>query len=585
VFIIGKCLGDELDIPSGWRWDTNAGDELLGRILPLAYSQFGQSPIDALPPELPGLPDAPAGWDAYDVLAELMSVDLGPQVILSTRRRFRSAGVPVSYPELHDLSAMFANVHLRAALNGFDPSRGEGHEAAWMSTVFYRYALRHVMANRRLEDILPLSDELADAAADPLAVLEQRCIEAVGHELPAVLDRIPQKQREALALYFGFDGRQHTIAEVAAALSTNVYFARAALVSALGAVAASTGAAGLFTGRELETARSVFLDQCTIAQVAELQSTSQANIRRELAQISGKLKSFLRRRTGIPRTTHEQIHRESTMKISKMATFSTEIEVTSADASDELGLFAYKAASVRRVDHPGQRSAMTRELRRWLEERQHLLNKLTDSDESLLADLYAMQPDEVDRKDLADGHMAWQRALDFAAAQTVENMQPLLQAGQKLARENDIAIERASDDVMLARLRDAMAAVATALEGALPRRHRRHRELRLAVHFTPPADQASARWMAGGWESDDVALHTLARHRLGFVSGFRSAEADVFARAALRCLRDRSAPVLPGYHFADRARDARDVLLLKWEAPSAVALEDDEPELEQRQAG
>ena len=585
VFIIGKCLSGEFAARSGWHAvERSQPQDALQHVLGQAYALFAEAPIEPLV-DIDTRTGKLGRWDAHGVLAELMAVDLGPHAIRSARHRFRNAGISVGFPELHDLSAVFANVHLRGALKTFDALKGEGREAAWLSTVFYRYALRHVMANRRLEDVLPLSDELPDLASEPQDVLERQAHEAVLQALPKTLAALPRMQREAVSLYFGFEGREQTIAEVAAALSTNVYFARTALISGLGAIAASTGAAGMLDKRELMLARSVFLEGRSIEHVAETSSLGQAEVRRQIAQVTGKLQGALRRRTTVPRV--HSINREFPM---------TSKEREYGLRTDELRQYvstatlSFQGSSARAVDWSRHFStsfvpvAVVREL---LSRQPELLKELSDRSEEVMSELYAPQPEELDRPDLDNDHRAWQEALDFAASQTLDDMRPLLSLWEERARESKIAVEATSEEQMLERLRDSLAAVATGLEQGLPRRARRDRSLLLAFWFPDAVDQVSVRWTTDAWTGDAIPLFALTRHRLGFVGGFKSNVADLFARCAVQILQERSSPLLPGFSFADRQPKRAGDVFLSWSAPAPVEVEievDEERDRERRRS-
>lgn len=582
VFIIGKCLSGEFAARAGWHAvERSQPQDALQHVLAQAYALFAEAPIEPLV-DIDARTGKVERWDAHGVLAELMAVDLGPHAIRSARHRFRTAGINVGFPELRDLSAVFANVHLRGALKTFDALKGEGREAAWLSTVFYRYALRHVMANRRLEDVLPLSDELPDLASEPQHVLERQAHEAVLQALPKMLAALPRMQREAVSRYFGFEGREQTIAEVAAALSTNVYFARTALISGLGAIAASTGAAGMLDKSELMLARSVFLEGRSIEHVAKTSSLGQAEVRRQIAQVTGKLQGALRRRTTVPRV--HSIKREFPM---------TSKEREYGLSTDELRQYvsratpSFQGSSTRAGDWSSTSFVPVAVVRELLSGYPEVLKELSDRNEEVMSELYAPQPEELDRPDLEDDHRAWQEALDFAASQTLDNMRPLLSLFEERARESKIALEATSEEQLLERLRDSLAAVATGLEQGLPRRARRDRSLLLTVCFPGAVDQVSVRWTTDAWTGDDIPLFALTRHRLGFVGGFKSNVADLFARCAVQILEERSSPLLPGFSFADRQPKPGGDLFLRWSAPAPVEVEievDEERDRERRRS-
>ncbi len=202
-----------------------------------------------------------------------------------------------------------------------------------------------------------------------------------------------------------------------------------------------------------------------------------------------------------------------------------------------------------------------------------LLAELSDEQEELMAALYALQPEELDRPDLAEGHRAWQQALDFAASQTLEDMRPLLVLGQQRTHDDVIDSEDAGEEQTLERLRDSMAAVATALEQALPRRSRRNVSLLLSVTFEDALERTSVRWTTEDWAGEAIPLFSLTRHRLSFVGGFKSPAADMFARCVVQILQERSSPLLPGFSYAENQRGRDADLQLRWHAPAPVEIE------------
>lgn len=568
VFIIGKCLSGAFMAHPGWRavGPGQPGDALV-HVLGLAYELFARAPIEPLS-DIEASVGKAGPWDARGVLAELMAVDLGSKAIRHARQRFRSAGLSVSFPELHDLSALFANVHLRAALRTFDTLRGEGSEAAWMNVVFYRYALRHVMARRRLEEVLPLSDEWPDLNSEPQTVLEGQAHEAMTQALPQLLAALPSKQRKALTLYFGFEGRERTVAEVAQALSTNVYFARSVLISGLGAIAASIGAAGILDEGELLLARAVFLEGRSLADVSQRHSLSQAEVRRTMAQISGKLQGALRRRTTVPKVQSKKREYPMTGKESDVELGAGELLQYASTKTGSLRASVLHGSV--RLPHLSGAIAV-QAARDMLSTHDALLAEASEDEEELLSEIYAPQPEELARTDLEANHLLWQQALDFAAAMTLDEMGPLMDLCQQQARAEEVAVEVASEQQFLERLRDSAAAVATALEQALPRTSRRDPGLVLAVDFADLPDRTLARWTTADWAGESIALFSLTRHRLGFVGGFKSGAADLIARCAIQILQEGSSPLLPGFAYAERRHSTDGELLLRWRAPAPMA--------------
>src|SRR5262249_3542219 len=151
------------------------------------------------------------GWDPYQEFAELLSFacrDIYAQVAGRLEKRFS-----VTVLDVAALASQFVMVALPRALRRFDPVRGRGHERAWLEGVYSRYALKALSADAiHRRQLLELTQS-RPAVTDEAAPGQTR--EALLAELTDAVKQLPRRERVALEMYYGFHGREFTIAEVA----------------------------------------------------------------------------------------------------------------------------------------------------------------------------------------------------------------------------------------------------------------------------------------------------------------------------------------------------------------------------------
>ncbi len=242
-------------------------------------------------------PPAPA-WRPREALAELMLVDSGTALLAHVRARLATSGLRLDTLELHDLLAMFASRELHLAIGSFDPALGDGKEAAWLTTTFHRFALRHALTRRRVERSFDAAFEgPGDRSSEPPVILDERLHEQMLRVLPAVLDRLRPEHQRALRLYFGMEGPEQSLGEVAEALSTNVYFARLTLLQALAALAARMDEPGLLDADERQVADLLFAQGFDVATAAQRLQQAPSRVQHVAARIGQKFRGALRART------------------------------------------------------------------------------------------------------------------------------------------------------------------------------------------------------------------------------------------------------------------------------------------------
>lgn len=495
-------------------------------------------------------------WDPHDALAELMVADCGPNAIRSVKSRLSSSGMSMGYGELHDVSTAFVNAHLRTAVKSFDPVRGEGKEAAWLSTVLYRFALQHALISRRLESNFDAIFDLPDSAPSPEDLRELEEADRALRMLPVAIERLPRAQREALSLYFGLTGREHAIKEVAEALDTNPYFARLAVTRGVIALAASLGAEGLLSQEELKLAQTLFVDGEDASAAARKLGISRATVNSQMSRVLDRVKSSLRQRTVLPKFLSSSGDTAMPEPSDLLATKLWHDVTTHQWRMERLarGEVVFVGEQTK---EPLSLDYARRLLRTRVDEMVAAGGQIDESAAKLFAP-------EGPRKDVSEEDLQWTSLLQEAVQSSLRGVETLVQTWKTEAQAADLDISL--DDAELAeRVRDSLATVTSALEQAMPRTERRQGTGRLWIRFGESAQDATFGWVGDPELSEPPRLLSLIRHRLSLVGEFEGMGLDLLARCTVQGLQEGWA-VLPRFTWA-RPEQGADVLLT-WTKPS-----------------
>lgn len=553
VFVIGKTLGLDEARRTLTSAPSASPETLIEAAIDHGAIRFAHQ--DLVPLAQLRLPAEPT-WDPHDALAELMVADCGARAIRSVRSRLTSSGLGMGYDELHDVSTAFVNAHLRAAVKAFDPVRGEGKESAWLSTVLYRYALQHALLSRRLESNFDTAFEVADTAG---SIEEQRASEIWDlalRKLPTAMERLPKAQQRAVALYFGLAGREHAMKEVADALDTNSYFARLAVTRGVVALAAGLGTEGLLTQDELKLARVLLVDGDDADTAARKLGMSRAAVKLQMSNLADRVKTSLRQRTVLPKSSQSSGDPAMTPSPELLAT-SLLHDLTAHslkfERRDDGAIVVYGE----HTKSPVTLAQVRRVLRRHLDE----LEAAGSEVEEDVARLFA--PDGP-RDDLSDEDRQWSGLLQDAVQSSLRAVEPLVQVWKAEARDADIPVEL-DDATLTERVRDSLATVTAALEQGMHRADRRRGEAQLWIRFGETERDATFGWFGESERSEAPRLLSLVRHRLGLVGDFEGAALDLLARCALRGLQEGWTN-LPRFRPAP-SREGAD-LTLTWTKPT-----------------
>lgn len=236
-------------------------------------------------------------WDVEGDFSELLNYSSGPKAYWAAEQKLLVHGFQPSLLDILGVAESFMLSELPKAVRSFDLQRGDGHETAWLTTVFYRYALRALLADRANRAHL---DALTDTLASP-SLVELPWAVTLGNgaweQVSASLDRLPPPQRIALRMYFGLDGPEQTIATIATELGCSEYLARTTLVYGLATVALLLGGLNLIDPRAMELLRATLLEGRSLSSAARALHMPYPEARRLFATTGQTFRRGLRERT------------------------------------------------------------------------------------------------------------------------------------------------------------------------------------------------------------------------------------------------------------------------------------------------
>jgi hypothetical protein len=534
IHLIGRTLAQAPRFPTSAS-EADAKEWVRGAMAD-ACREFASDSTAPLP-ELAQAVAPVMEWNPYEELAELMVVQCGPAVLRNVRGQLATKGFKLDFVELHDLSAMFASQHLSAAVVSFDAPKGEGRETAWLTTVFYRFALKHILTTRRLEGAFSAAFDIPDPASAPEAVIEERIRSTAMVALPQAINALRPLQRRAIALYFGFEGPERSLAQVAKALSVNAYVARAAVATGIGAIAAALGVTGLLEDDELQVAELMFLQSHDVDAVAQALGMSCTVVRKTASRIGVKLRLSLRART---RSATTQQLREADM--SHLHSFveafaSSRVELERDDRGE---LWA-------RWPGEPERHRAGELLDTLRSEAPQLLDRVVDSgDDARLSELFSPSPSQR-RADLLSGQEEWEQILEEASAGALANAAIVhrrwLEASGATSQP-DASPDSAESTV--ARIRDALSTTSSALEEMLPWERRVAGSAVLQL-MRLESGEINAYWAPGlQLGTEPMELRDLVAHRLGLVGGFQGQSLHLLTECVLEGILQQTC-VLPGF--------------------------------------
>jgi hypothetical protein len=234
-------------------------------------------------------------WDPYREFANLLEMRHGENVFRRTAREVSRTPHGPSIGFVVAVAEEFRESRLPAAVRGFDPERGKGHEQAWFATVFRWFLLRRASADRSVREQLSLVGAFVSAPLQPDEILERLENHRVAQNLQEGLRTLDAKHADALRSYFGLDGRrEHALHEIAVRYGVSHHTARWLVVDALTALSVHLGVQGVFSEEEFAFAQLVFAKGIPTNIAARQLKLGESAVRRS---IRAKFHATLRKRT------------------------------------------------------------------------------------------------------------------------------------------------------------------------------------------------------------------------------------------------------------------------------------------------
>lgn len=257
-------------------------------------------------------------WGIDQDFAELLNFRCGADAYNQAALRLRSRGFHVQWTEIYDLAEPFVLGQLPRAVRSFSPLRGRGKEKAWLTSVFYRYALQAILSDRTNRRSLELLDRIPSEAASPDVVMERVEEASALSAVPAALAKMPPAERRAIELYFGLAGREQTLAEVGRELGVSEYLARTAVVNGLARLSALLGLRGPLSRDEFYLLQYTFVEGMDLPQAAARMKLSVREARRLGASVGSRFRKGLRARTVLYTTGRGPEKEKAAMPIPQM---------------------------------------------------------------------------------------------------------------------------------------------------------------------------------------------------------------------------------------------------------------------------
>lgn len=239
-------------------------------------------------------------WNPHRDFAELLNAYCGPKAYDNVANKLNRQGYHVGIDDLSELTQPFLRLSLGRAVRSFDPEIGIGRETEWLTTVFYRFILKHVISDQQNKLSLEEIKAAEIATPSPVEELESETRESALSDLPDALDQLPAQDKKALQLYFGFHGRERTLNEIAKELGTTQYLARAQIVHGLGVLASKLGIQRDLDQKEYSLLQMLFGEGMGIGVAAKKLDINEREAKSILERIKGKLNVGLRERTKKP---------------------------------------------------------------------------------------------------------------------------------------------------------------------------------------------------------------------------------------------------------------------------------------------
>lgn len=488
-------------------------------------------------------------WNPYRDFAELLNVYCGPKAYQNAAHKLSRHGYEVSIDALSELAQPFLTLSLGQAVRSFDPQIGLGRESEWLTTVFYRFALKHVISDRQNRQDL---DELHLARVEtpsPAEELEAEERESALSILPEVMGQLPEGDRRALELYFGFHGRDRTLSEVAHELGTSPYLVRAKIVHSLGSLASKLGIQRDFDDKEYCLVQMLFGEGMDVTVAAKRLRISERETRDILERVNEKFTEGLRSRTKKPWKYFTPREAKEEMVMSNTAIM-----------SDEEIVMGLKNLSGTPELRPTRRGLQARLSKNWVRVervREAVLRRrgskeFISSLEEQGVDLgWLITPDpSIERADLPGDYYEWAEELQQIAERSWIVAEALYIRSLDEAAQRQVFLPEESKEETVERVYRALAGVSQAIEAELPRKLRRTGKCYFRMDRTEDKDAV------GRWESDSedqsFEMKSEIQYRAGLLGELPDEFAEILSEVLLQGIFEEGI-TLPSFRRVDQS--------------------------------
>jgi RNA polymerase sigma factor (sigma-70 family) len=501
-------------------------------------------------------------WDPFQDFAELLTAGCAPaysRVAGKLRSRFE-----VGFFNAADLADQFVLCALPKAVRKFDLNSGRGVETKWLETVFYRYCLKRTLTDlqsrRQLNELQSQrreeTEETQPGEPEMPAVLE----------LYEALQQLPEVEQRAVELYYGLQRREHTISELASALSCSEYYARAAVLRGIARLSAILHVHGTLDDEEFRLVRLYFGEGKHLAAAAEDAHLTLDEARRVLVRAQKKFSNALRIRTS-PRRLRVEAKVNEKKEIDMRALTEGRV-LTTAEILKELWML--KDTPSVRTDEEGHWKVfldqawvhLTR-VRQVLREEPAILDEL----EAKAVPLgWLTLPDPApERADVPDDRTYLQDVFEALARRAYDQARYVATLWLDAAQEKRLPLPDADFDEIVHSVLRVLGGVSQAIETELPRSLRRRGEARFRV-------DRSERGIRGHWEdsaAESFDVFRLTVHRASLLGDLGGELAEELARVIAESLfeSEKGTCILPSFRIAETTSTTA---WLVWRSPSLV---------------
>lgn len=540
--IIEQWIGRAERLPN--LSDSEAVERWMQEPIRLTATIWRESPPEPEPLERIALrSSAFVAWSLYADFAELLNALSGARAYEVAARKLRVRDFKINLASLSDLTGQFVLLVLPQAVRSFDPRIGKGREAEWLSTVFYRFALKQLISDRVNRSDLSEIISLPAPEVSLLPDVESSALES----LPEALEMLSDRDRLALELYFGFYGRERTLSEVAQKIGSSEYLARMSIIRSLGFLAGALGARGALDHQEFSLLRMHFNEGLELKMAAKKLGIDQRKAKELNTRILQKLHSGLRVRTGKPLKCVAPSHagKEDDMLIRSIINDEQIISMLSE-------LRAYPKL---RPNESGELLAKLRDdwvgvsrIRGAIIRRPQVIESLEGSGVPL--DWLAVPDSTTERADLPEDYLEWAEKLQAINDRAWVIARTLYFRCLDEAERDEVVLPRGDEEEFIERIFRTVGGVAQALESELPRSVRRSGKAYFRI------DRLDEDCASGGWEGDPESLkfdlREVVESEARLMGELGSDFASVLSKVFIRDILDGAAS-LPGYR---RLRDS-----------------------------